>query len=121
MKHFPFKICMSPWECCRVGDPKQSKKVCLYPKLAQPCKHFCAYLFLQFDYFNSLLINTVDEEGNPIPLGGEFLLEKNEHFNKLPVNTQQSNIQVPTNVYNQGNKTVGINLHSKFLKVTIKK
>uniref|UniRef100_M4A9R5 Calcium voltage-gated channel auxiliary subunit alpha2delta 4 n=1 Tax=Xiphophorus maculatus TaxID=8083 RepID=M4A9R5_XIPMA len=56
---------------------------------------------LEFDYFNSLLINTVDEEGNPIPLGGEFLLEKNEHFNKLPVNTQQSNIQVPTNVYNR--------------------
>ncbi|XP_078798363.1 voltage-dependent calcium channel subunit alpha-2/delta-4 isoform X2 [Oryzias latipes] len=56
---------------------------------------------LQFDYFNSLLINTVDEDGNSIPLGGEFPLEKNEHFNKLPVNTQQSNIQVPTNVYNQ--------------------
>ncbi|XP_036066052.1 voltage-dependent calcium channel subunit alpha-2/delta-4 isoform X3 [Oryzias melastigma] len=56
---------------------------------------------LQFDYFNSLLINTVDEDGNPIPLGGEFPLERNEHFNKLPVNTQQSNIQVPTNVYNQ--------------------
>ncbi|XP_038145294.1 voltage-dependent calcium channel subunit alpha-2/delta-4 [Cyprinodon tularosa] len=56
---------------------------------------------LEFDYFNSLLINTVDEEGNPIPLGGEFLLEENEHFNKLSVNTQQSNIQVPTNVYNR--------------------
>uniref|UniRef100_A0AAQ4QQ12 Calcium voltage-gated channel auxiliary subunit alpha2delta 4 n=1 Tax=Gasterosteus aculeatus aculeatus TaxID=481459 RepID=A0AAQ4QQ12_GASAC len=26
---------------------------------------------------------------------------KNEHFNKLPVNTQLSNIQVPTNVYNR--------------------
>ncbi|XP_054910671.1 voltage-dependent calcium channel subunit alpha-2/delta-4 isoform X2 [Poeciliopsis prolifica] len=56
---------------------------------------------LEFDYFNSLLINTVDEEGYPIPLGGEFLLEENEHFNKLPVSTQQSNIQVPTNVYNR--------------------
>ncbi|MED6293365.1 Voltage-dependent calcium channel subunit alpha-2/delta-4, partial [Characodon lateralis] len=56
---------------------------------------------LEFDYFNSLLINTVDEEGNPTPLGGEFLLEKNEHFNKLPVNTWHSNIQVPTNVYNR--------------------
>uniref|UniRef100_A0A8C5HG80 VWFA domain-containing protein n=1 Tax=Gouania willdenowi TaxID=441366 RepID=A0A8C5HG80_GOUWI len=56
---------------------------------------------LEFEYFNSMLINKMDEDGNPIPLGGEFLLEENEHFNKLPVNTQQSNIQVPTNVYNR--------------------
>ncbi|XP_055367095.1 voltage-dependent calcium channel subunit alpha-2/delta-4 isoform X3 [Betta splendens] len=56
---------------------------------------------LEFDYYNSMLINTVDEDGNPMPLGGDFLLEPNEHFNKLPVNTQQSNIQVPTNVYNR--------------------
>ncbi|XP_060741743.1 voltage-dependent calcium channel subunit alpha-2/delta-4 isoform X2 [Tachysurus vachellii] len=56
---------------------------------------------LQFDYFNSLLINTIDEEGNYIELGGEFSLEKNEHFNNLPVNTLMSNIQVPTNVYNK--------------------
>uniref|UniRef100_A0A669B3X0 Calcium voltage-gated channel auxiliary subunit alpha2delta 4 n=1 Tax=Oreochromis niloticus TaxID=8128 RepID=A0A669B3X0_ORENI len=54
-----------------------------------------------FDYYNSMLINTVDEDGNPVPLGGEFPLEENEHFNKLPVNIQQSNIQVPTNVYNR--------------------
>lgn len=50
-----------------------------------------------------MLINMVDEDGNSVPLGGEFPLEENEHFNKLPVNTQQSNIQVPTNVYNRGN------------------
>ncbi|XP_037539177.1 voltage-dependent calcium channel subunit alpha-2/delta-4 [Nematolebias whitei] len=56
---------------------------------------------LQFDYHNSMLINTVDEDGNNVDLGGEFLLEENEHFNNLPVNTQQSNIQVPTNVYNK--------------------
>nr|XP_033470392.1 voltage-dependent calcium channel subunit alpha-2/delta-4 isoform X1 [Epinephelus lanceolatus] len=56
---------------------------------------------LQFEYYNSLLINTLDEDGNPVSLGGEFALEKNEHFNRLPVNTQQSNIQVPTNVYNR--------------------
>uniref|UniRef100_A0A3B4GVJ8 Voltage-dependent calcium channel subunit alpha-2/delta-4-like n=1 Tax=Pundamilia nyererei TaxID=303518 RepID=A0A3B4GVJ8_9CICH len=56
---------------------------------------------LEFDYYNSMLINTVDEDGNPVPLGGEFTLEENEHFNKLPVNIQQSNIQVPTNVYNR--------------------
>uniref|UniRef100_A0AAQ5Z7L7 Calcium voltage-gated channel auxiliary subunit alpha2delta 4 n=1 Tax=Amphiprion ocellaris TaxID=80972 RepID=A0AAQ5Z7L7_AMPOC len=56
---------------------------------------------LEFDYYNSMLINTVDEDGNPVPLGGEFQLEENEHFSKLAVNTQQSNIQVPTNVYNR--------------------
>lgn len=57
----------------------------------------------QFDYFNSLLINTIDEDGNFIELGGEFPLEENEHFNKLSVNTLMSDIQVPTNVYNKGN------------------
>lgn len=56
----------------------------------------------QFDYYNSMLINSVDEDGNYVDLGGEFPLEKNEHFNKLLVNTQQSNIQIPTNVYNRG-------------------
>ncbi|MCI4380260.1 hypothetical protein PGIGA_G00237670 [Pangasianodon gigas] len=56
---------------------------------------------LEFDYFNSLLINTMDEDGNYIELGGEFPLEENEHFNKLLVNTLMSDIQVPTNVYNK--------------------
>ncbi|XP_051979037.1 voltage-dependent calcium channel subunit alpha-2/delta-4 [Xyrauchen texanus] len=56
---------------------------------------------LQFDYFNALLVNTMDEEGNFIELGGEFPLEENEHFNKLAVNTLMSDIQVPTNVYNK--------------------
>lgn len=49
-----------------------------------------------------MLINKVDSDGSPLPLGGEFPLEENEHFNKLPVSTQMSNIQVPTNVYNRG-------------------
>lgn len=70
------------------------------------CKYcmviFFAIFFCQFDYFNSLLVNTMDEEGNFIELGGEFPLEENEHFNKLPVNTLMSDIQVPTNVYNKG-------------------
>nr|XP_033490493.1 voltage-dependent calcium channel subunit alpha-2/delta-4-like [Epinephelus lanceolatus] len=56
---------------------------------------------LTFDYYNSMMINTVDEDGNNVELGGEFPLEENEHFNNLLVNTQQSNIQVPTNVYNK--------------------
>lgn len=59
-------------------------------------------MFAQFDYYNSMLINTPDEEGNYVSLGSEFALEENEHFNKLLVNTQQSVIQVPTNVYNKG-------------------
>uniref|UniRef100_A0AAY4DAR9 VWFA domain-containing protein n=1 Tax=Denticeps clupeoides TaxID=299321 RepID=A0AAY4DAR9_9TELE len=54
-----------------------------------------------FDYYNALLINTMDSNGNYVELGQEFPLEKNEHFNKLPVNTQMSSIQVPTNVYNK--------------------
>ncbi|CAJ1054877.1 voltage-dependent calcium channel subunit alpha-2/delta-4 isoform X3 [Xyrichtys novacula] len=56
---------------------------------------------LEFDYYNSLLVNTVDEDGNSVPLGGDFPLEENEHFSKLRVNTEMSNIQVPTNVYNR--------------------
>uniref|UniRef100_A0A8C1B1U8 Calcium voltage-gated channel auxiliary subunit alpha2delta 4 n=1 Tax=Cyprinus carpio carpio TaxID=630221 RepID=A0A8C1B1U8_CYPCA len=56
---------------------------------------------LEFDYYNSMMINTLDEDGNSVELGGEFPLEENEHFNKLPVSTQQSVIQVPTNVYNK--------------------
>uniref|UniRef100_A0A9J7Z9Y5 Calcium channel, voltage-dependent, alpha 2/delta subunit 4b n=1 Tax=Cyprinus carpio carpio TaxID=630221 RepID=A0A9J7Z9Y5_CYPCA len=58
-------------------------------------------LWFRFDYFNALLVNTMDEEGNFIELGGEFPLEENEHFNKLSVNTLMSDIQVPTNVYNK--------------------
>ncbi|XP_068163481.1 voltage-dependent calcium channel subunit alpha-2/delta-4 [Antennarius striatus] len=56
---------------------------------------------MEYEYYNSLLINKVNEDGNPLPLGGPFPLEENEHFNKLPVNTRLSNIQVPTNVYNR--------------------
>lgn len=53
-----------------------------------------------------MLVNTADEDGNFIELGGEFPLEKNEHFNNLPVNTMQSDVQVPTNVYNKGVRVV---------------
>ncbi|XP_038873942.1 voltage-dependent calcium channel subunit alpha-2/delta-4-like [Salvelinus namaycush] len=56
---------------------------------------------LQFDYYNSMLVNTMDDDGNFIELGGEFPLEENEHFNNIPVNTMQSDVQVPTNVYNK--------------------
>ncbi|XP_048463818.1 voltage-dependent calcium channel subunit alpha-2/delta-4-like [Rhincodon typus] len=55
----------------------------------------------EFDYYNSVLINERDKNGKYVELGNEFILERNEHFNNLPVNTSLSNIQVPTNVYNK--------------------
>ncbi|MGH0141041.1 UNVERIFIED_CONTAM: hypothetical protein FKN15_007570 [Acipenser sinensis] len=56
---------------------------------------------LEYDYFNSVKVNERDDDGNYVELGSEFILESNEHFNNLPVNTSLSNIQVPTNVYNK--------------------
>ncbi|NXC93072.1 CA2D4 protein, partial [Certhia brachydactyla] len=56
---------------------------------------------LLFDYYNSLLINDKDENDNYVELGDEFILEPNEHFNNLLVNTTYSDIQLPTNVYNK--------------------
>ncbi|NWI69492.1 CA2D4 protein, partial [Todus mexicanus] len=65
----------------------------------------CLFLFCclhqQFDYYNSLLINEKDENDNYVELGDEFILEPNEHFNNLLVNTTFSDIQLPTNVYNK--------------------
>uniref|UniRef100_A0A8C5R4U9 Calcium voltage-gated channel auxiliary subunit alpha2delta 3 n=1 Tax=Leptobrachium leishanense TaxID=445787 RepID=A0A8C5R4U9_9ANUR len=56
---------------------------------------------LQYEYFNAVLINEKDEEGNYVDLGKEFLLLPNDHFNNLPVNVTLSDVQVPTNVYNK--------------------
>ncbi|XP_027648803.2 voltage-dependent calcium channel subunit alpha-2/delta-4 isoform X1 [Falco peregrinus] len=56
---------------------------------------------LKFDYYNSVLINEKDENDNYVDLGDEFILEPNEHFNNLLVNTTYSDIQLPTNVYNK--------------------
>ncbi|KAM4650370.1 voltage-dependent calcium channel subunit alpha-2/delta-3 [Discoglossus pictus] len=56
---------------------------------------------LQYEYFNAVLINEKDEEGNYLELGKEFVLSPNDHFNKLPVNISLSDVQVPTNVYNK--------------------
>ncbi|NWH62552.1 CA2D4 protein, partial [Geococcyx californianus] len=58
-------------------------------------------LYQQFDYYNSVLINEKDENDNYVELGDEFILEPNEHFNNLLVNTTYSDIQLPTNVYNK--------------------
>lgn len=51
-----------------------------------------------------MLINEVDEEGNHVELGGEFLLEPNDHYNNLSVNLSLSVVQVPTNMYNKGKR-----------------
>ncbi|XP_037369172.2 voltage-dependent calcium channel subunit alpha-2/delta-4 [Talpa occidentalis] len=56
---------------------------------------------LVFDYYNSVLINEKDENGNYVELGAEFVLESNEHFGNLRVNTSVSSVQLPTNVYNK--------------------
>ncbi|PWA30399.1 hypothetical protein CCH79_00017644 [Gambusia affinis] len=80
------------------------------PPLPEPTHHQVV-----FDYYNSMLINTMDEDGNYVELGGEFPLEENEHFNNLPVNTQQSNIQVPTNVYNKDPKLLNAIYNSEAL------
>uniref|UniRef100_A0A1A7ZGY7 Calcium channel, voltage dependent, alpha2/delta subunit 3 n=1 Tax=Nothobranchius furzeri TaxID=105023 RepID=A0A1A7ZGY7_NOTFU len=56
---------------------------------------------LQYEYFNAVLINEVDEEGNNVELGGDFILEPNDHFNNLSVNLSLSVVQVPTNMYNK--------------------
>ncbi|NXP50285.1 CA2D4 protein, partial [Heliornis fulica] len=65
------------------------------------CLSLLHCLHQQFDYYNSLLINEKDENDNYVELGDEFILEPNEHFNNLLVNTTYSDIQLPTNVYNK--------------------
>uniref|UniRef100_A0A8D2HLW3 Calcium voltage-gated channel auxiliary subunit alpha2delta 4 n=1 Tax=Urocitellus parryii TaxID=9999 RepID=A0A8D2HLW3_UROPR len=77
-------------------------------KVGQPTSlpHFfslCSQGFPEdvFDYYNSVLINEKDENGNYVELGAEFVLESNAHFSNLRVNTSISNVQLPTNVYNK--------------------
>uniref|UniRef100_A0A674MQ83 Calcium voltage-gated channel auxiliary subunit alpha2delta 3 n=1 Tax=Takifugu rubripes TaxID=31033 RepID=A0A674MQ83_TAKRU len=61
---------------------------------------------LQYEYFNAVLINEVDEVGNSVELGGEFILQPNDHFNNLSVNLSLSVVQVPTNMYNKDSAIV---------------
>lgn len=69
-------------------------------------------LLLQYEYFNAVLINERDEEGNYLELGKEFILVPNDHFNNLPVNISLSDVQVPTNMYNKGEKITGLFYYS---------
>uniref|UniRef100_A0A673IZQ6 Voltage-dependent calcium channel subunit alpha-2/delta-3-like n=1 Tax=Sinocyclocheilus rhinocerous TaxID=307959 RepID=A0A673IZQ6_9TELE len=59
-----------------------------------------------YEYFNAVLINEMDEEGRSLELGGEFILQPNEHFNNLSVNLSLSVVQVPTNMYNKDSAIV---------------
>ncbi|XP_064162673.1 voltage-dependent calcium channel subunit alpha-2/delta-3-like isoform X1 [Anguilla rostrata] len=61
---------------------------------------------LQYEYFNAVLINEADEQGNTVELGKEFILEPNDHFNNLSVNLSLSVVQVPTNMYNKDSAIV---------------
>uniref|UniRef100_A0A6Q2Z4H2 VWFA domain-containing protein n=1 Tax=Esox lucius TaxID=8010 RepID=A0A6Q2Z4H2_ESOLU len=61
---------------------------------------------LLYEYFNAVLINEIDEEGNSVELGGDFLLQPNDHFNNLSVNLSLSVVQVPTNMYNKDSAIV---------------
>lgn len=65
----------------------------------------------QYEYFNAVLINEVDERGNNVELGGEFLLEPNDHFSNLSVNLSLSVVQVPTNMYNKGKSAAPCRCH----------
>lgn len=79
--------------------------VCLFPFTAlSPMLHVtCCLTFLfQYEYFNAVLINERDKDGNFLELGKEFILAPNDHFNNLPVNISLSDVQVPTNMYNKG-------------------
>lgn len=67
---------------------------------------FVKFFCLQYEYFNAVLINEVDEEGRNVELGGEFVLQPNDHFNNLSVNLSLSVVQVPTNMYNKGMFTI---------------
>lgn len=74
----------------------------MFMSLQAPVNICHAHFSLQYEYFNAVLINEVDEMGNNVELGGEFLLEPNDHFNNLSVNLSLSVVQVPTNMYNKG-------------------
>ncbi|OWK03584.1 hypothetical protein Celaphus_00013844, partial [Cervus elaphus hippelaphus] len=60
-----------------------------------------AFQCMQFNYYNSVLLNEKDSSGAYVELGAEFLLEANAHFSNLLVNTTLSSVQLPTNVYNK--------------------
>lgn len=75
----------------------------------------------QYEYFNAVLINEMDEEGKSVELGGEFILQPNEHFNNLSVNLSLSVVQVPTNMYNKGMISVAYTGHVSHSKMTYNK
>lgn len=75
--------------------------------------------FPQYEYFNAVLINELDEDGNSVELGGEFILQPNDHFNNLSVNLSLSVVQVPTNMYNKGTSFLCYSFTAGGLTVTV--
>lgn len=94
------------WPCCT------SNRTLWDPLVLFKCINKAVYRFIitgflfQYEYFNAVLINERDEDGNFLELGKEFILEPNDHFNNLPVNVTLSDVQVPTNMYNKGKENV---------------
>uniref|UniRef100_A0A452V2D0 Calcium voltage-gated channel auxiliary subunit alpha2delta 3 n=1 Tax=Ursus maritimus TaxID=29073 RepID=A0A452V2D0_URSMA len=91
-----------------IADPHvQGTARSLCPRLSEftafcPKSQVMLFDFLfQYEYFNAVLINERDKDGNFLELGKEFILAPNDHFNNLPVNISLSDVQVPTNMYNK--------------------
>ena len=72
-----------------------------------------------------MLINTFSNSTDLDPdpeekLRKPFHLEMDEHFNNIEVNIQTSTVQVPTNVYNQGESSYLHQIfHVKFVKSSL--
>uniref|UniRef100_A0AAX7TWS6 VWFA domain-containing protein n=1 Tax=Astatotilapia calliptera TaxID=8154 RepID=A0AAX7TWS6_ASTCA len=114
-----FHFCQEPFSDLILFDYKRNHCDC------EPCNRHCTPaqgsvaaaaenkhkvkdvdVSIQYEYFNAVLINEVDEEGNSVELGGEFILQPNDHFNNLSVNLNLSVVQVPTNMYNKDSAIV---------------
>ncbi|XP_038061478.1 voltage-dependent calcium channel subunit alpha-2/delta-3-like isoform X6 [Patiria miniata] len=63
---------------------------------------------IQFEYFNSNLVNTntTGRNDRDLHLRKTFDLTPNEHFNDIPVNIINSTVQVAANVYNFGTEVL---------------
>lgn len=87
----------------RAGSTRVGTACNLWPYLSEFTTTSNGFYFLfQYEYFNAVLINERDKDGNFLELGKEFILAPNDHFNNLPVNISLSDVQVPTNMYNKG-------------------
>lgn len=92
-----------PGITCPGQGPHVRRRACSPRPAVCPGPHaVCFGVLFQYEYFNAVLINERDKDGNFLELGKEFILAPNDHFNNLPVNISLSDVQVPTNMYNKG-------------------